>query len=208
MRVKEFETGKGRIPAHAGKTRSDSPRTSIKRAHPRSRGENRPRLGAVAAVGGASPLTRGKPAEWDGGGRCVGRIPAHAGKTGGGSVSTELESAHPRSRGENPAGRRSGWSWWGASPLTRGKRDVDLCLRGAHGRIPAHAGKTSAILSRRSTQRAHPRSRGENKAIPAYATGGVGASPLTRGKQRRRMGHHSRRRRIPAHAGKTHATGY
>ena len=51
------------------------------------------------------------------------------------------------------------------------------------GRIPAHAGKTSTRLCRRSRASAHPRSRGENR-------GSGSRSPPTGG-------------RIPAHAGKT-----
>ena len=109
------------IPAHAGKTLSDSARDLLKPAHPRSRGENgrfrRVRAGrfgsspltrgngigvAVAAYwGGSSPLTRGKRDR-----RCqaVGQfrlIPAHAGKTWGQQYALVSVPAHPRSRGEN-----------------------------------------------------------------------------------------------------------
>ena len=75
------ETGHGLIPAHAGKTRRRGRSSSMTGAHPRSRGENVRTLRAAAAGVGSSPLTRGKLAEWDGGGVRVGLIPAHAGKT-------------------------------------------------------------------------------------------------------------------------------
>ena len=51
---------------------------------------------------------------------------------------------------------------WGSSPLTRGKRNVDLSLGGVEGLIPAHAGKTDGHGGAASALRAHPRSRGEN----------------------------------------------
>ena len=51
----------GLIPAHAGKTSARNcchPRTG---AHPRSRGENAASSAVSPAIGGSSPLTRGKP---------------------------------------------------------------------------------------------------------------------------------------------------
>ena len=56
-------------------------REEMKRAHPRSRGENR----LDARPHGLN----------------TGLIPAHAGKTSVQSTKTRLTTAHPRSRGEN-----------------------------------------------------------------------------------------------------------
>ena len=50
------------------------------------------------------------------------------------------------------------------------------------GLIPAHAGKTRLAASCSSTERAHPRSRGENIAPYAVSQFVGGSSPLTRGK--------------------------
>ena len=50
----------GLIPAHAGKTTSNSLSPSSRKAHPRSRGENLTPAGAVNEIVGSSPLTRGK----------------------------------------------------------------------------------------------------------------------------------------------------
>ena len=50
----------GLIPAHAGKTRSIKMCSCARRAHPRSRGENRGGWGGLGRVWGSSPLTRGK----------------------------------------------------------------------------------------------------------------------------------------------------
>ena len=61
-RVKEYQkrVSKRLIPAHAGKTHRRSAPNGIKRAHPRSRGENTRKMGLAAIVAGSSPLTRGK----------------------------------------------------------------------------------------------------------------------------------------------------
>ena len=50
---------------------------------------------------------------------------------------------------------------------------------------------------------AHPRSRGENKAVSTLARKHVGSSPLTRGKPEYQFCEWLLRRLIPAHAGKT-----
>ena len=89
------------IPAHAGKTAGGASGRAWRRAHPRSRGENRmPRTTRVIATG-SSPLTRGKL------GAALpvplrnGLIPAHAGKTLVANGVHFRVPAHPRSRGEN-----------------------------------------------------------------------------------------------------------
>ena len=69
------------IPAHAGKTRSVASMSTVRPAHPRSRGENHIECVAAVQFGGSSPLTRGKrdpAADRTNRGRL---IPAHAGKT-------------------------------------------------------------------------------------------------------------------------------
>ena len=55
--------------------------------------------------------------------------------------------------------------------------------------------------------RAHPRSRGENRDRRGEPVNQGGSSPLTRGKLRVRADQPGKRRLIPAHAGKTLATG-
>ena len=152
-------------------------------AHPRSRGENRLIHWPPRTLVGSSPLTRGKRRSHSSPVLVAGLIPAHAGKT--------------RSRAI------CALSWRGSSPLTRGKHHRrDHAGRGP-GLIPAHAGKTPCLRLPQPTQRAHPRSRGENRARHRRTTGGPGSSPLTRGK---RIGHHHLHAcagLIPAHAGKT-----
>ena len=91
----------------------------------------------------------------------------------------------------------------GSSPLTRGKpRAVAAGLTGG-GLIPAHAGKTTTVVTRGLPWWAHPRSRGENPtSTPTYLRL-AGSSPLTRGKREAVAVAHYSRRLIPAHAGKT-----
>ena len=71
----------GLIPAHAGKTLCAAASVRLTRAHPRSRGENRPRHADQA--------------------QRQGLIPAHAGKTFNRPFRDSHVRAHPRSRGEN-----------------------------------------------------------------------------------------------------------
>ena len=154
---------------------------------------------------GSSPLTRGKPVSVVAG-ECPPRlIPAHAGKTRTRATPAGHFRAHPRSRGENQVWHRLGVWAPGSSPLTRGKPSRPPGDGGAHGLIPAHAGKT--LRSRRAwgLPWAHPRSRGENRAPLDPAHIGAGSSPLTRGKPRESNLRAVRLRLIPAHAGKTEA---
>ena len=98
-------------------------------------------------------------------------------------------------------------SMTGSSPLTRGKPE----RRGHHaaqeGLIPAHAGKTHHRQRRHGLPWAHPRSRGENALMGMIYSPEDGSSPLTRGKRGALRGHQPGSRLIPAHAGKTPATG-
>ena len=155
-------SSRGLIPAHAGKTTVSGDRAHERRAHPRSRGENRDGVLKSMSIGGSSPLTRGKPPEDGSLTGALRLIPAHAGKTSWGPTWGRCCTAHPRSRGENLNEKAQGTPTNGSSPLTRGKPE-----RGLHGAergrlIPAHAGKTLSLAGKRTGMTAHPRSRGEN----------------------------------------------
>ena len=90
----------------------------------------------------------------------------------------------------------------GSSPLTRGKLPAHHRPWCVHGLIPAHAGKTQAVLGLSLRGRAHPRSRGENAARPRRWHGRRGSSPLTRGKRKTDASAFLAHGLIPAHAGK------
>ena len=174
-----------------------------KRAHPRSRGENRGPFSPHGSELGSSPLTRGKPVELQTGARLGGLIPAHAGKTVRPMRIPRPSSAHPRSRGENSVRLAYSPRSTGSSPLTRGKPVAGLAHEHTRGLIPAHAGKTCRDAMSRSISWAHPRSRGENTTVNRPSTTGEGSSPLTRGKRRKASVQSTSVRLIPAHAGKT-----
>ena len=127
--------GGGLIPAHAGKTSPAAPSLSHRRAHPRSRGENRGQHGDDLSVLGSSPLTRGKLLYLGFTFRPLRLIPAHAGKTLRSSGCSGSMWAHPRSRGENSDlveyARASG----GSSPLTRGKHFLTCAFTAQIGQI-------------------------------------------------------------------------
>ena len=152
----------GLIPAHAGKIGDVPSHCEVRRAHPRSRGENG-RLAMRALTGaGSSPLTRGKSYQPGETYEKTGLIPAHAGKMRPVVGAGALAWAHPRSRGENARVAGCTAAAGGSSPLTRGKlvHQADpVCGRGL---IPAHAGKMSRSGCQYVCARAHPRSRGEN----------------------------------------------
>ena len=199
----EDATALGLIPAHAGKTRPVEARLGVPGAHPRSRGENIRPIGFASIAAGSSPLTRGKPyapTSWWAGERL---IPAHAGKTAVANCAANSSRAHPRSRGENVVAASSWGGRQGSSPLTRGKR-ISCCKnRRAAGLIPAHAGKTYVFKRLELGERAHPRSRGENRRSRSSASRSYGSSPLTRGKLVATSTGTAPSGLIPAHAGKT-----
>ena len=172
-------------------------------AHPRSRGENRPGGKPQLSTQGSSPLTRGKRSHHGGYDKRRGLIPAHAGKTTGRATVSTVATAHPRSRGENAACEGGVSAGSGSSPLTRGKRFCELRVSFDAGLIPAHAGKTTAGAGKLTTEKAHPRSRGENGHTKGTLKCTSGSSPLTRGKPRVGGRRRARVRLIPAHAGKT-----
>ena len=132
----------GLIPARAGNTwESDTQRTPHG-AHPRSRGEHGENFGITTLRKGSSPLARGTR-------RCKriksvkhGLIPARAGNTRGGSQTTTLNGAHPRSRGEHASPRRPTAAAPGSSPLARGTRLTTKSIKPIKGLIPARAGNT------------------------------------------------------------------
>ena len=158
----------------------------IRRAHPRSRGENALDFNPNHTLGGSSPLTRGKLATIGYDCRWAGLIPAHAGKTWRSGPVARRSGAHPRSRGENHAPLTTGSNHPGSSPLTRGKLLASSRAVIEGGLIPAHAGKTRKRLVKIPHETAHPRSRGENVCCWSVCVCTSGSSPLTRGKHHRR----------------------
>ena len=175
------------IPAHAGKTASAPHDAGEPPAHPRSRGENAEPDGLVDVDAGSSPLTRGKLGLNLTLTGCFRLIPAHAGKTSLHQPPVRVQTAHPRSRGENTTASIAASTLGGSSPLTRGKLARWKRAPRLQGLIPAHAGKTAKQMRVLTKAGAHPRSRGENGPRKDASRISPGSSPLTRGKRKHRV---------------------
>ena len=190
-------------PARAGKT---SPRAVGRQAcgdHPRSRGENVAHLVEPCQRVGSPPLARGKrqpPREEY---LVLGITPARAGKTRSAAPGTATARDHPRSRGENTANVLRAIGDSGSPPLARGKQPRRVPLGDRSGITPARAGKTHGRPTRTRRRADHPRSRGENFAVPWPRRPRTGSPPLARGKRDRRRRDHQAVGITPARAGKT-----
>ena len=191
------------IPAHAGKTTHTAPRPCSPWAHPHSHGENLWEDCIRALEHGSSLLTQGNPTPVFFGRFSPRLIPTHAGKTPSHSIAWARRSAHPRSHGENASLGNGTPLATGSSPLTRGKLVTKPITGRLLGLIPAHAGKTVCRLMSRASRWAHPRSRGENRALQSSDWRVHGSSPLTRGKPDVAVVLLEAVRLIPAHTGNT-----
>ena len=94
-------------------------------AHPRVGGENANRDNKYQLQKGSSPRGRGKLVPCAGIPGVAGLIPAWAGKTDTGGVSTYGHGAHPRVGGENDPTGPVNPANPGSSPRGRGKRGLD-----------------------------------------------------------------------------------
>ena len=193
----------GNIPAHAGKTLVMGFIADVNVEHPRARGENLVKFDNGFETRGTSPRTRGKPGRGSGAGGTPRNIPAHAGKTCGAPYTPAPNQEHPRARGENVAFPFRHRGFQGTSPRTRGKHSRQLWWKHHPGNIPAHAGKTTAVVCcppprtgnipahagkthtcyvPTGSASEHPRARGENARARPGRVQRVGTSPRTRGK--------------------------
>ena len=171
----------GLIPARAGNTRRQLPRTRSTRAHPRSRGEHPILVLMSSRRAGSSPLARGtlqrRVMQLD----QFGLIPARAGNTWCLWFPIRPLRAHPRSRGEHVPCQVWVERWSGSSPLARGTL-IQVEPQGAlAGLIPARAGNTRGGLKGPAHPWAHPRSRGEHISEDMKGDTKSGSSPLARG---------------------------
>ena len=171
------------IPACAGKTARSWIICCLTRAHPRMRGENRRRRGAMLVREGSSPHARGKPIQEFQARNRVRLIPACAGKTNSFNTMPSVDR--------------------GSSPHARGKPISTFTANEEPGLIPACAGKTSWLQPMSRCRWAHPRMRGENGAHQSQERCLWGSSPHARGKPERAVLKKFSEGLIPACAGKT-----
>ena len=171
------------IPARAGFTTHRLLSGSARSDHPRSRG----------VYWGLTQFT----------GSAIRIIPARAGFTSRRLWRRPPVQDHPRSRGVYSSDEDWVRACVGSSPLARGLRPP---LRGRgrdDGIIPARAGFTCAVHSRRPSWPDHPRSRGVYEIALPTAGPFPGSSPLARGLHGFALLNLAERRIIPARAGFT-----
>ena len=137
------------IPARAGFTPGDRRRAVRRRDHPRSRGVYWGAQDSGGGFGGSSPLARGLRQGRVGAGDEGGIIPARAGFTLSSHVGATRHRDHPRSRGVYVQITPLSLPMTGSSPLARGL-PTTMSPWGTPMRIiPARAGFTTALASRR-----------------------------------------------------------
>ena len=152
---------------------------------------------------GSSPLARGARVSCAGIPVTERLIPARAGNTQ--SLLRDLSSfsAHPRSRGEHPPGRRPVPVAGGSSPLARGTHGDKVRQWTGTRLIPARAGNTTMTSKTFTSRSAHPRSRGEHVRGRGGCHSRGGSSPLARGTPNNELCVPRMNRLIPARAGNT-----
>ena len=193
----------GIIPAYAGSTFPYTLTVLALGDHPRIRGERILVHVPSATPIGSSPHTRGArsaPASHTNSARI---IPAYAGSTRRESLRRHDSADHPRIRGEH--GRRVAprADGVGSSPHTRGARGTSRSRPTPRRIIPAYAGSTMPAPSSPSSERDHPRIRGEHWLASNRPVMTDGSSPHTRGAHARGGASGTDDRIIPAYAGST-----
>ena len=172
----------GIIPAYAGSTRRRWTKCSIRRDHPRIRGEHPLTFICASHRDGSSPHTRGARLRLvtHPGRRII--IPAYAGSTVHPGRWSPAPADHPRIRGEHGDRRRVSLGRQVSSPHTRGAR-----IHAAARRWPSD----------------HPRIRGEHRQEGRRQGLVWGSSPHTRGARHPGEVCPKRPGIIPAYAGST-----
>ena len=175
------EQGNGIIPAHAGNTSIPSAPARNRRDHPRACGEHECDAGDSGGIRGSSPRMRGTLLLSLHLSVSRGIIPAHAGNTLGAAQGHHPSRDHPRACGEHDELCRDTIKNTGSSPRMRGTHAERPCCRLWFGIIPAHAGNTLLMPSRRYPAKDHPRACGEHVDGAASFISMLGSSPRMRG---------------------------
>ena len=132
----------GIIPACAGNTYDTLAQSSSARDHPRMRGEHCIMPNVIGSRMGSSPHARGTlrlTVVWPGE---TGIIPACAGNTISGRITSGKCGDHPRMRGEHVLALGELSNAQGSSPHARGTPDSIVSTEKLDGIIPACAGNT------------------------------------------------------------------
>ena len=145
---------------------------------PAGAGEAQGRASAQAVRAGLSPRARGSPVALDHLDRFGGSIPAGAGKPMGDFTGVRAPMVYPRGRGEAQFYQPGESVGQGLSPRARGSLAVAVRRPGAHGSIPAGAGKPCHLVTHCPDLEVYPRGRGEASARLPRTSMSTGLSPL------------------------------
>ena len=115
-------------------------------------------------------------------------IPARAGNTWAGGSGAGTAAVHPRACGEHEAILAVVHVELGSSPRVRGTRHHDLLPKGERRFIPARAGNTRSVWSRRLFSAVHPRACGEHACHVGASESGRRFIPARAGNTRRARG--------------------
>ena len=129
-------------PAYAGKTFTLVMPCSLRKDHPRIRGDNFIYSISHYPSQGSPPHTRGKPVKGVRVLRACRITPAYAGKTPNQKSQYPFSEDHPRIRGENSPLPVTQFKRVGSPPHTRGKLFIAIFVAVVLGITPAYAGKT------------------------------------------------------------------
>ena len=169
------------IPACAGNTPTQLTSLKLVSVHPRMRGEHCFLPTQKERDSGSSPHARGTR-EF----RCLERytdrfIPACAGNTDDITHASDLNSVHPRMRGEHALPLLGSTPLAGSSPHARGTQmgiAFEVCPKRF---IPACAGNTAVRTVPHHCRAVHPRMRGEHNLNRGRKQICIGSSPHARG---------------------------
>ncbi len=158
----EAEHRRSRItPAHAGKSVFIRCGDTLRRDHPRTRGEKHFGYSVVQLFAGSPPHTRGKGSSSNATATSFGITPAHAGKSFSNREAMRKYEDHPRTRGEKYCPEIGIGENIGSPPHTRGKVHPAEAEHRRSRITPAHAGKSAVEYVRVGHAEDHPRTRGE-----------------------------------------------
>ena len=189
------------IPAGAGNSFSPCRRMLRRSVHPRGGGELTAWTGTMEEAFGSSPRGRGTPTATAQADRPERFIPAGAGNSPYGSLSSRRARVHPRGGGELRWPQGYPPLHPGSSPRGRGTLPAGRVC-GSGGRfIPAGAGNSNDRSSFSGRAAVHPRGGGELDRPAAVVLRLRGSSPRGRGTLKRGPPFRYGKRFIPAGAG-------
>ena len=151
------------------------------RDHPRVCGEHTTKTLSLGHYTGSSPRVRGTPRLAPPCRAGQGIIPACAGNTLIGIITSGVGRDHPRVCGEHPYRHHHQRCRTGSSPRVRGTLPSTPLARNPPGIIPACAGNTSVHIRPGGARRDHPRVCGEHQSITPTMVETQGSSPRVRG---------------------------